>query len=280
MKKAIILLLILSVFGIQAAQATDLRALNVQNARISEDTDHQTELRINFDWFRDHFQTNEFTHFRSTGFNLPRIDIRQACTSCPIPFRIGLNTAFNIGDTENEVGDTNVLERSAIGFGNLGLTIEAGLIQKDYYSLNAYINQTFPMIHNDLLIAGMLRPVSGANAYGFQTGFLYEWHLADNLIWYGDIGYRFDIPDNASTQHSLVYYNEAVLALGDEHNYGLLLGLLGNTVYSNDIGTDLRIVPGFTAKVGDSGQLRFGLPLGINPDSTDIGVQAGYFVEL
>ena len=275
MKKILMLSLVLIMFTMGQAQATDLRALNVQNAKMYDDVDQNAELRVNFDWFGHDGSLSGGVKQNTHTFNMPRIDIRQACTDCPIPFRVGINTSLNAGMTELARNNVETFERSALGFGNLGLTLEAGLVQGDDVSLNWYINQHFALLHNHLLNTLTLRPQNGRNAYGFQTGFLYQVDLAENLTWYGDIGYRFDVFEVGEVENSLVYYNEAVLGLGD--SFGLALGLLGNTVYNNNWGTDLRIVPGLVAKVGDAGQFRVGMPLGINGTSPDIGVQVGYF---
>ena len=280
MKKTLVLALALILLSVGQAQAgTDLRALNVQNAKIYANDDQNAELRVNFDWFH----TDNSSRFpgltrSSHVFNMPRIDIRQACTSCPIPFRIGLNTSLNSGMTELEgANQSEPFERSAFGFGNLGLTAEAAVIQNDSVNVNAYINQHFALLHNNLLNNLTLRPQNGRNAYGFQTGLLYQFDLTDHLTWFGDMGYRFDVPQKGAVQHSFVYYNEAVLGLGSEDLFGFSLGLLGNSVYTDNIGTDMRLVPGVIAKVGDAGQVRVGMPIGINTTSPDIGVQASYF---
>ena len=282
MKKTLVLTLALLLLSAGQAMATDLRALNIQNAKIYANDDQNAEMRVNFDWFHDGRNSN-FNGLRrnSNVFNMPRIDIRQSCTSCPIPFRIGLNTSLNAGNTELATfgtdGDTEVFERSAFGFGNLGLTLEAALVQTDSVNITGYINQHFSMLHNNLLNNLTLRPQNGRNAYGFQTGALYQFDMGRHLTWYGDLGYRFDVPQAGAIQHSFVYYNEAVLGFGSNDSFGLSLGLLGNTVYTNNIGTDLRLVPGIIDKVGNSGQIRVGVPFGINGTSPDIGVQASYF---
>lgn len=279
MRKTIVILLALFLFGSEAVQAdTPIRPINVQNAVMGNDENENAELRINFDWFRDHAGVGNI-NTRSNTFNLPRVDIRQACTSSPIPFRIGINTALSAGMTELETGGNEFFERSAFGLGNLGITLEAQLFQSDdsRNAANVYINQSIPFQHNNLLTTNTFRPQNGVNAYGFQTGLLYQFGLGEYLTWYGDIGYRFDVPDKGAVQHSIVYYNEAVLGLGSEQNFGLTLGLLGNSVYTDGIGTDLRIVPGFAAKVGDDSQLRVGVPMGLTRDTPDFGVQLGYF---
>jgi len=276
MKKTLVLAIALLAFGVSQAQATELRPLNIQNAKMYDDEDRDTELRVNFDWFRSSTNVGGGLHLRNNTFNLPRIDIRQSCINSPIPFRVGLNTALSAGATEIGSGSGETAEGSAFGFGNLGLTLEAGIVRTDNVNINLYINQNFPFIHNNLLVGTTLRPQNGVNAYGFQTGALYQVDITKSLTWFGDLGYRFDVPELGEVQNSLVYYNELVLGLADDR-VGLALGLLGNTVYNDDIGTDLRLVPGLIARVGDVSQLRVGFPIGINHDSPEFGVQFSYF---
>ncbi len=279
MKKTLVLLLITLFVSSQAAQAYKLRALNVQNAYI--DTDNQNELRINFDWFHDRGESAG-TIYRQNSFNLPRIEYRHGMQlgEDGLPVRVGFSAGLGLGADSLETNDIEAFSRSAFGFNNLGLTLEAALANSESGALTAYINQTFPLIHSASMNSVALRPVNGINAYGFQTGFEYQFQVinfGDNtdLTWYGDIGYRFDVPENGSTQHSFIYYNELVLDF--DEGFGMSLGLLGNSVYTSDIGTDLRLVPGLIASVGDNSQLRVGLPFGINADSPDIGVQASLF---
>lgn len=278
MKKTMFLSLALLIVSASAASAQDtfLRALNVQNAKIVTDRDQNTELRVNFDWFRDHEEIGG-VDVRTNTFNMPRIDIRHSY-DCKVPLRIGMNTALSAGAQEfGGGGGVEFAEASAFGFGDLGLTIEAGLVQGDDVNITWYLNQNFPLVHNNLLIANTLRPVNGVNAYGFQTGLLYQLAMGDHLSWFGDIGYRFDVPELGEVENSLVYYNEMVLGLGSDNSFGLSLGLLGNTVYNNNVGTDLRLVPGFILPVGDVSQLRAGVPIGLTDDSPDFGVQLSYF---
>lgn len=278
MRKTLVLLLIAFFAGSQAAQAYRLRALNVQNAYI--DTENHSELRINFDWFKDRGESNG-TIFRQNSFNLPRVEYRHGSMLGDMPVRIGVSAGLGLGTDKLETNNVSQFSRGAFGFNNLGLSLEAGLVNEESGALTAYINQTFPLIHSNSMTATTLRPVNGVGAYGFQTGFEYQFDvLGDDdsdvrLTWYGDVGYRFDIPENGSTQHSLVYYNEHVLSFGD--SFGMSLGLLGNSVYTSNIGTDLRLVPGLIAAVGDNSQLRVGMPIGINADSPDIGIQASIF---
>jgi hypothetical protein len=276
MKKSVLMLLAMIVLGTNAVNATALRPLNVQNAKM--DTENQNELRVNFDWFRDHSEVGGLD-VRSNSFTMPRIDIRHTFDT-EIPVRVGMNIGMAVGFAELASGDTELDESSALGFQNMGLTLEAGVVQEEDLSIALYVNQHFPFVHNNLLLANTYRPIYGANAYGFQTGAEYQFKfLVDNLTWHGDVGYRFDVPEAGEVQNSLVYYNEAVLSLGDDNNVGLSLGLLGNSVYNDNIGTDLRIVPGIIVGMGDNNnkQLRVGLPIGLNSDSADLGVQASYF---
>lgn len=268
-----ILLAILLLFCVSNANAA-LAPLNVQQAKITTDTNDNDQLTIGFDWFRNHTNIpGSLADARSTGMNLPRIDWRHSFNTS-IPTRIGLSTSLNYGSAEAESAGVEFGDTGAFGFGNLGLTLEAGLVHSDNTNITFYINQSFPLIHNDLLIANTLRPVNGRNAYGFQTGAEYQFNLGKNLTWYGDLGYRFDVPDAGETQNSLVYYNEAVWGADD---WGLSLGLLGTSVYNDDIGTDLRLVPGLVLPAGSNSQFRVGVPIGLNPASPDFGVQASLF---
>jgi hypothetical protein len=282
MKKSVLMLLAMIVLGTNAVNATALRPLNVQNAKM--DTENQNELRVNFDWFRDHSELAGQQDVRSNSFTIPRIDIRHTFDT-EIPVRVGMNIGMAVGFAELALDDTEIDESSALGFQNMGLTLEAGVVQEEDLSIALYVNQHFPFVQNNLLLANTYRPIYGANAYGFQTGAEYQFKfLVDNLTWHGDVGYRFDVPEAGEVQNSLVYYNEAVLSLGDDNNIGLSLGLLGNSVYNSNIGTDLRgtdlrIVPGLIIGMGDDNnkQFRVGLPIGLNSDSADLGVQASYF---
>ncbi len=269
MRKSLLLIAIL-VCGVTSAQA-ELAPLNVQNAQI--DTDKPNQFTFGLDWFRDHVEVGG-ADVRTNTFNLPRIDYRRSL-DIGIPVRIGMNTSIAAGAGEiGGGGGTEILENSAFGFGNLGLTLEAAIINEDNIAITPYINQTFALTHNDLQVANVLRPVSGTDAYGFQTGAEYKLKLCKDLNWFGDVAYRFDVPDVGKVQHGLVYYNEAVWG-GDD--FGLSVGVLGNTVYTDDLGTDLRLVPGIIAPVGDNVQARVGFPIGLTSDSSDFGVQASLY---
>lgn len=259
MRRSILLamLLLLSVSSANAAFAP----LNVQQAKI--DVENPNQLTVGFDWFHDHG-----AGVSRDNFNLLRLDWRRSLDT-GIPTRIGLNTAITHGSIDVDGG----VDNSAFGFNNLGLTLEAGLVDEEDFALTWYLNQHFAMLQSGLMSTTSLRPVSGRNAYGFQTGAEYLINLGDSLAWHGDIGYRFDVPEAGEVQHSLVYYNEAVWS-GDD--FGISLGLLGNSVYNDNIGTDLRLVPGIIIPMDDM-QLRAGLPLGLNNDSPDIGVQASLY---
>jgi opacity protein-like surface antigen len=272
MKKTILLAMLL-VLGVSGANAANLAPINVQQAHINTDADSNQQLTIGFDWFRDHSSIGGGPgDFRTGVMNLPRVDFRQSFDTA-IPTRIGLNTALTHGTAETAIGGVET-EASALGFNNLGLTLEAGLVQGDKVNITAYINQNFALVHSGLLSTNVLRPVQGVNAYGFQTGLEYSWKMADCLSWFGDVAYRFDVPSVGEVQNSLVYYNEAVLGVGD--GAGLSIGLLGNSVYNNNIGTDLRLVPGIIIPMGDV-QFRAGVPIGLTSVSPDFGVQASIF---
>lgn len=280
MKKSMFLSLALLILGVSSVSAADeprmLRALNVQNAHIETELDRNTELRVNFDWFRDHVEIGG-ADVRTNTFNLPRVDIRHSF-DCKVPLRIGVNMPLSAGAQEfGGGGGSEFLEHSAFGFGNLGITLEAGIVQTDSVDITMYLNQSIPFVHNNLLIAQTLRPQNGVNAYGFQTGLLYQVGMGDHLIWYGDVGYRFDVPELGEVENSVVYYNELVLGMGDNNSFGLSVGLLGNSVFNNGVGTDLRLVPGIIIPIGEKSQLRAGMPFGLTSDSADIGAQISYF---
>lgn len=269
MKKLILLTFVFLFLGANSAlaQESELKALNVTNAHIYTGEDNN-QIQVNFDWFKD-----QAGGVRTNSLNLPRVDWRHSF-DCKIPFRIGLNTALSAGSTEIGAGGG---ETSAFGFHDMGLTIEAGIVESEHFDMNFYVNQHFPFVDNNVFANNTLRPVSGVNAYGFQTGFLYQLGLGDHLTWYGDVAYRFDAPEASQLQHSLVYYNEAVLGLDSEDRFGLAIGLLGNSVYNNNVGTDLRLVPGVIWRMGDSAQIRAGFPIGLTSVSPDFGVQVSYF---
>ncbi len=274
MRKTILLLAVL-LMGASSVNAA-LAPMNVQQAYIGDT--HDDQLTIGVDWFRDHVRGGLGIHTRSNTINMPRVDWRHTFDTS-IPVRIGLSTGITTGFGEVEAGGVET-ESSAFGFNNLGLSLEAAVVNEEDKALTLYINQTFPFVHNDLLSANQLRPVMGANAYGFQTGAEYQIKLldgvfgdSDSLVWFGDVGYRFDVPEAGATQHSLVYYNEAVWS-GD--NFGLSMGLLGNSIYTDDLGTDLRLVPGVIVPVNDS-QVRIGFPIGLTSDSPDLGIQASLY---
>ncbi len=270
MRKTILLAMLL-VLGVSSAKAA-LAPLNVQQAKIDTTGDHN-QLTVGFDWFRDHSNLGGGPGDVRTGvMNLPRIDWRHSFDTA-IPTRIGLSTALTHGTSETALGGVET-ESAAFGFNNLGLSLEAGIVQGDDVNITLYINQNFPWVHNNLLSTNVLRPVQGVNAYGFQTGAEYSFKLADSLTWFGDVGYRFDVPEVGEVQNSLVYYNEAVW--GDADSFGISVGLLGNSVYNNNIGTDLRLVPGIIIPMGDA-QFRAGIPIGLTSVSPDFGVQASLY---
>lgn len=269
-----ILLAILLIFCATSANAA-VAPLNVQQAKITTDADHNDQLTVGVDWFRNHMNIpGSLADTRSSSMNLPRVDWRHSFNTS-IPTRVGLSTSLNYGSAESENAAGEFGDTGAFGFGNLGITLEAGVVHSENTNITLYINQTIPLIHNSLLIANTLRPVNGRNAYGFQTGAEYQFDFGKHFSWYGDIGYRFDVPELGEVQNSLVYFNEMVLSNDD--NWGLSVGLLGTSVYNDNIGTDLRLVPGVIIPAGDNSQFRVGIPIGLNPASPDIGVQASLF---
>ena len=282
MKKNFILILaVLFFYGTLSVSAVELRPLNVQNARM--DLENKNELRVNFDWIHE---GREFagTDVGINSFTLPRINYKRTFNT-KIPTRIGAS----VGLGYNRLSLNNILgindfsgNTDTFGFQNIGLSLEAGLIQKKDIALAVYINQHFPTVNNDLLGLPALSnslPVSGTNAYGFQSGTEIQFNLGNNLTIYSDLAYRFDKHELIDFMHSFVYFNEAVLSLGDQKNYGLSLGILGNTLYGDVSYTDLRLAPGLILGLGDENQhqLRVGMPIGLNETSPDIGVQASYF---
>lgn len=277
MKKIVVLLALLTL-GSASVSATALRPINVQNAYI--DTDNKYEARINFDWFNSHTKTGIGSRSRASFVSFPRLDIRRSFET-EIPTRIGLSASFGAGGSETGLFGAETEGPSAVGFGNLGISLEAALVNEEEGALTAYINQTIPLVHSDALLNNTLRPLYGANAYGFQTGFEYQFDFIDEaFVWHGDVAYRFDVPDNGEVEHSLVYWNEMVVDTGSSVN--LSLGLLGTTVFNSSVGadaTDLRLVPGIIAALDDEAtkQFRIGVPIGLNEDTPDFGIQASFF---
>lgn len=257
------------------ASATAIQPVNVQSAYI--DTERDWQVKIDYNYFRDH-STVGATEFRNSTMELPRLDIRKSF-DMGVPVRVGLNTALALGSTGTETAGVQT-ETGAIGFGNLGLTLEAALVNEKDFALTAYINQHFALIHNSSMVANAYRPISGANAYGFQTGLEFSADLCGGLNWYGDLAYRFDVPAAGEVQNAFIYWNELVWDTGTIINP--TLGILGTSVFNNNIGTDLRLVPGWVNNFGDdnSYQLRFGFPIGLNSDSNDFGVQVGLFAAM
>ncbi len=257
------------------ASATAIQPVNVQSAYI--DTERDWQVKVDYNYFRDHSDVGG-TDFRNSTMELPRIDIRKSFDTS-IPTRIGLNTAISLGSTGTETAGVST-ETGALGFGNLGLTLEAALVNTEDFAVTAYINQHFSLVHNSSMVANAFRATSGANAYGFQTGLELSAKLLDGLTAYGDWAYRFDVPDAGEVQNSFIYWNEIVWDTGTIVNP--TLGVLGTSVFNDNIGTDLRLVPGWVNNFGDDNayQLRFGFPIGLTSDSNDFGVQVGLFAAM
>jgi len=278
----LLVLAILLIYGSQSVSAVDLRPLNVQNARM--DLENKNELRVNFDWIHEGIDAGGLGNLNINSFTLPRINYKRTFNT-KIPTRIGASAGLGYNRLSvNDIFGIDGLDGSGdrFGFQNIGLSLEAGVIQKENIAVALYINQHFPTVNSDLLGLPVLSnslPVYGTNAYGFQSGSEIELHLGKNLAMYSDLAYRFDKHELIDFMHSFVYFNEAVLSLGDKKNYGLSLGVLGNTFYGDVSYTDLRLTPGLILGLGDENQhqLRIGMPIGLNETSPDIGVQASYF---
>jgi len=280
MKKVTNMLLasLLLVTGVSNAFAADsnenfLRPINVQNAYI--DTDKKWEIRAGFDWAR----RNNASVGALNSFALPRVDVRRSFDTA-IPTRVGVSGAL----------DMSVDDHVAARLGNIGLTLEAALINKPEFASTLYVNQHIPLLYNNGLTSTLWRPTHGSeSAYSFQTGLENQFRLfSDNLTVYSDLGYRYDHFGENATGHSFVYSTEAVLDTNTPVN--LSLGMLGITTYSDkDVskdtgiaGTDLRLVPGIIVPFGkeDDTQLRIGVPIGLTSESPDFGVQASIFAAL
>ncbi|NQY80315.1 MAG: hypothetical protein HRT47_08385 [Candidatus Caenarcaniphilales bacterium] len=254
-----------------------LRPLNVQNAYIDTESDNKYELRVNFDWFRTS-QGIGGRRVRTNSFNLPRLEVRRSFDTA-IPTRIGLSGSINAGETNS----------GSFGFGNLGITLEAALVNNEEFASTIYFNQHIPWVHNPNLTNSLWRPTNGTDAYSFQTGLQTQFDLGDNLTVYSDLGYRYDDFDDDVVGHSFVYSTEAVLDTGSPIN--LSMGMLGMTTYDNKTfssrgarigGTDIRLVPGLIIPVGEekNTQIRFGFPIGVSNDAPDFGVQASVFAAI
>ncbi len=270
------------------ASATAIQPINVQSAYIDADRDWQ--VKIDFNYFRDNVDFGYLSrnHFSTSSMELPRIDVRRNIET-KIPLRIGLNTALALGSMRTETvmyspggayRGTYDVESGHFGFGNLGLTLEAAFINTEDFAVTGYINQHFALAHDASMVANALRLTSGSKAYGFQTGFEISKKLAGGFSNHANLGYRFDVPESGHLQNSFIYWDELVWDTDTFINPSL--AILGTSVYSNNIGTDLRIVPGWVNSFGedDQYQLRFGFPIGLTSDSTDFGVQVGLFAAI
>lgn len=284
MKKNFILILaVMFFYETLSVSAVELRPLNVQNARM--DLENKNELRVNFDWIHEGIEVGG-ADFSINSFTLPRINYKRTFNT-KIPTRIGASAGLGYNrlsiDVDNILGiDDFNGGTGRFGFQNIGLSLEAGVIQKENIAVALYINQHFPTVNSDILGLPFLSnslPVYGTNAYGFQSGSEIQFNLGKNLTIYSDLAYRFDKHELIDFIHSFVYFNEAVLSLGDKKNYGLSLGVMGNTFYGDVSYTDLRLAPGLILGLGDENQHQFrvGMPIGLNETTPDIGVQASYF---
>lgn len=274
-----------SVFAAETKKDSDsenfLRPINVQNAYI--DTDKKWETRVNFDWAR-RSQGLAGARLRQNSFNLPRVELRRSFDTA-IPTRIGISESLNAGVN----GLSGVYDNGSFGFGNLGITLEAALVNKKEFASTLYFNQQIPFAHSTSLNNALWRPTNGTDAYSFQTGLETQFNLGSNLAVYSDLGYRFDDYDKDVIGHSFVYSTEAVLDTNTPVN--LSLGMLGMTTYDNKTlssrgaylaGTDIRLVPGLIIPIGEDKdtQFRLGFPIGLTNDAADFGVQASLFAAL
>lgn len=274
-----------SVFAAETKKDSDgenfLRPINVQNAYI--DTDKKWETRVNFDWAR-RSQGLAGARLRQNSYNLPRVEFRRSFDTA-IPTRIGISESLNAGVN----GLSGVYDNGSFGFGNLGITLEAALVNKKEFASTLYFNQQIPFAHSTSLNNALWRPTNGTDAYSFQTGLETQFNLGSNLAVYSDLGYRFDDYDKDVIGHSFVYSTEAVLDTNTPVN--LSLGMLGMTTYDNKTlssrgaylgGTDIRLVPGLIIPIGEDKdtQFRLGFPIGLTNDAADFGVQASLFAAL
>ena len=152
MRKSILLamLLLLSVSSANAA----LAPLNVQQAAIN--TENPDQLTIGFDWFHDH-GSSAGSETSSDGFNLLRMDWRHSLDT-GIPTRIGMSAGLSYGTTDSTTGDS-----SAFGFSNIGLSLEAALVdEEDKYNAFDLQGERFTTV--------LFPPVKG----GLSSGFDYE----------------------------------------------------------------------------------------------------------
>lgn len=194
---------------------------------------------------------------QANRFTLPSFDMRYTFDE---KFRVGLNIPLVYGDL-----DVGPVESSAFGFGKLGVTTEMKLSD----SVTGFINQDFDTVHNTLL---------GLDSYGFETGLEIQKEVSDKLTYFGEYGYRFDVPERGAVQHSFIYNNAVVWDTDSWFNPSL--ELIGFSNFTADF-TSLQIIPGWVTPFGDgNNQFRIGLPIGLNPDSPDIGVSAGVYLEI
>jgi len=256
MKKFIAALLALA-FTVSASSAAMLYPRNTQFADMTD----KFYATVDFDYAFDRVGFPGPGNKTQNTFQVPTVDMRYVLGD---KLRVGLSIPLVAADSD--AGPTN---SSAFGFGRLGLSTEWGL--SDNFAL--FINQKFPTGHNPLL---------GLNAYTFETGFEYQRDLSDNLRFFSEYGYRFDVPDGTQVLHSLIYNNAFVWNTDSWFNPTFeLLGTtrFGTTAFS---GTNLRMVPGSVTPFGsdDQYQFRLGFPIGLNADSPDFGVQAGLYMAL
>lgn len=201
--------------------------------------------------------------------SLPKLDLRYTFDE---RFRLGLNIPFLYTGLE-DVGAGR--DFSAFGFGKLGVTAEMALAQ----NFNFFFNQEFPLNHSPLLALDGSQ--AGYDSYAFETGLNWQYALGDSWTWFAEYAYRYDDLDGAGSVGSFIYNNALVWDTDSWFNPSL--ELTGISTYGDEIEkTDLRIIPGWVTPFGDDDeyQFRVGLPIGLNTDTPNIGVQAGLYFEM
>lgn len=154
-------------------------------------------------------------------------------------------------------------ENSGFGFGNLDLSFEYELIDEH---LTWFFNQYLPVAHSDLV---------GTVDYGLATGFEMQKPIYKKIALWTELGYQADFIN--SGVDNLFTYNNA-LTYDIDKVFNPFIELLGVSDYQNDI-TTLQLVPGWSTNVNQYYFL-VGIPIGLNEDSPDYGIQiylAGVF---
>lgn len=256
-----------------ASSAQTLYPINTQFAEM-ENGWYST---IDFDYSHQHTNLNAgggLVNLDAAAdvFKIADLDVRYTFSD---RYRIGMNVPLTASFLElngSLLGIPVGAERSAFGFGRLGLSLEAQIVE----NLNLYFDQNFPTAHSPLL---------DQDAYTFETGFNFQKtcpHDSYDITFFSELGYRYDDPHSFDSQHSFVYNNALVM---DTHSFfNPFIELVGFTTFTDGPfeRTNLRLVPGLITPFGDDNQYQFRLsmPIGLNTDSEDIGVQAGMYMNI